>query len=159
MSINAKREMAKRMSALAKLCPGIKTTDYVLVAGGALAVLGLRDKFDDIDITVNAETFEKLQRLGNKPVKNHPSGVPVIQILPIDADIHLDPPAMEKPTMVVELPGHVLVTIMSPEALLEQKIFLSTMPGRTKEKQERDMVDINALREYIEQHGPTKNVH
>lgn len=144
MNSQIRQQVASRMSALSRLCPGIKTTDYVIGAGCALAILGLRDTFDDIDIAVSGRTYQKLLRLGNKTVTNHPSGKPVIQILPVKADIHLDLPYMEMPTIIIELPGRVSVKILSPEALLEQKEHLLKTMGR-----EKDRRDVEALRRYI----------
>lgn len=144
MNNQIRQQVASRMSALSRLYTGIKTTDYVIGAGCALAILGLRDTFDDIDIAVSANTYQKLLRLGHKTVTNHPSGKPVIQILPVKADIHLDPLTMEKPTIIIELQGRVSVKIMSPEALLEQKEYLLKTMGREKDKR-----DVEALQRYI----------
>lgn len=138
-----KGEVYNRMASLLRLCPGTQDTDFVISSGCALALLGLRESFDDLDIAVSAVTFGRLVDLGFEVDVQHPSGKPVIRFASINADVHLSPEYMEKEFTIVPH-GDMNIRILSAASLLDEKENLYQKLGLEKHKK-----DIVVLKAYI----------
>lgn len=134
--------VTRRMTSLTRICQLDDPSVFVISSGCALALLGLRETFDDIDAAVDAETFEHLVGLGFEVDVRHSSGKPVIHLASVNADIHLD-------LIQAALPTQLMLgrfRILTPAELLAQKEELYKRLGRAK-----DQTDIAALNKYIAQ--------
>ena len=133
-------DVLEKMNALVAKFEGIQISDFVISSGCALFLLGLRDKFDDIDVSVNTEVFQKLVDQGCVPIDDKTYRVQIIRIEDLNIDIHRDNITFNKPTLTMQ--GG--VKILTPKQLLKEKDSLFKRLGRDK-----DLVDINNLRRFI----------
>lgn len=127
------------MRSLLKLCPGTTLDDFVISHGCAIALLGLRETFNDIDLAANEETFKKLIDAGYE-VNVRDFDKPVIQFGSLNIDVHLSPEYFEQPSEYIDYLGFIKLRILAPQGLLEEKQKLN---------REKDQKDIEALKAYI----------
>lgn len=115
----------------------------VLSAGAALAVYGIRDHYDDLDLDIEPKAYQVLldaQVFPTFPIPNLKDGIRVFEW----ADIHCRQGWVE----TVEVEGVLVYTL---DCMLQQKLSLLYLPGRSEAKKESDRRDILAIRALIAQ--------
>lgn len=114
---------------------GEKPQNVLVSAGGALLMLGLREKSDDLDLDVRDVVYDAIAQM--KPEQRW-SGGPFIDY-DEHVSVHRTPVGMT--TQVVN--G---VTLYSLDELIKQKEKMSKAPDRKPEKVKQDNKDIEALK-------------
>lgn len=117
----------------------LKKGDYVVVAGGVLAILGLRPT-NDIDLVVSQEMFNKLKSLPDWQV-DYFNDQEVLKNDPYDVGVSFDGANLE--TLLLDSLSRDGVEYMNPERLLNWK---------QKMNREKDQRDITLLLKYLSQH-------
>lgn len=111
----------------------------VLSAGGALVMMGVRDKTDDLDVDVRPGVFTWAAVTHPKIVEENVS--PRVQYNSF-VDLH----ELNEDTGLACVEG---VWCYSPRELLLQKRHLSNMPNRLLGKRERDLMEIVQLESLV----------
>ena len=110
---------------------------FVISAGAALVLLGLRKETGDIDVEVPKEIFNDLKARGLKSIRKGP-----IEIIPFGGlEIHKSDTG---PADWTTVPGYAL-RILTPAKLAEQKRWLLEIPLRPPSKIAQDQQDLAAL--------------
>lgn len=120
---------------------GIATAEYVVGAGSALLVLGLREETDDIDAACGHALWSRLLNHGLKARYDHTYLVYIIEMHDLKIDMHLDPNMMAASSVIID--G---IPILSPEELLKQKKRLN---------RPKDQNDIKALETMLKHKPPS----
>ena len=118
--------------------------NYVIGTGAALAIYGIRDSFDDIDVSVTPETYARLIKLGHVSHYDESFKVNIITFKELNIDVHSDAEQVKQPTEFIH--G---MRVSSPEVILEMKRRMRNHPDRKREKIARDDKDIAALEQLI----------
>lgn len=117
---------------------GLKSSEVVVTAGGALLMLGLREETDDLDLDIPLAAFEQLAKThqvkmyGDSKVIDIAEGVSV-HIAEND-DVEKTPEG---------------VYIVGLWALIRLKKKISKLPGRSAAKIAADLVDLKKLTELV----------
>ncbi len=136
-------EIKSKLSQVAEAIAPYTDAPLVLSAGAALAVYGIRDHYDDLDLDVEPKAYQVLldaQVFPTFPIPNLKDGIRVFEW----ADIHCRQGWVE----TVEVEGVVVYTL---DCMLQQKLSLLYLPGRCDAKKESDHRDILAIRALIAQ--------
>jgi hypothetical protein len=117
------------------------SSNVIVSAGGALLMLGLREKSDDLDLDVPPAIFERYKTSTNVEIFGN------VEIVNLDETVSLHKLDPSTTTMVVDD-----VCIYSIDQLIKQKKALIANPKRKKEKIPQDKADLKAL-EKMKQSG------
>ena len=107
----------------------------VLSAGGALVMMGLREKTDDLDVDIQPSVF-KWAALGRNVITEE-NVSPRVKYKE-NIDLH----ELSETTAVVCIDG---VWVYSPGEMIIQKRHLATLPNRAFGKRERDLIELTQL--------------
>lgn len=127
--------MKERIESVAK-DTGIPLERIVISSGAALYLLGLREKFGDVDASISREDWESIC---HRYAVDTSKRVPIIRFEEVDVDIHLDEETASSSTVVLQ--G---ITILHPSLLLEEKRRCLDLLNRDKDKK-----DVEKLEEYL----------
>lgn len=131
---------------------GLSLHQALVSAGGACLMLGLRDKSSDIDLDIPAEVFDALANTGEFEVR----GALDPEDRLIVWDEHVDLHRMSGPRDWINVEGVALYTL---DALIEQKVRMSTHPRRKAHKVAQDIQDVKVLKELKAELTPGAPMH
>lgn len=115
---------------------GIPLERIVISSGAALYLLGLREKFGDVDASISKEDWDSIC---HKYTVDTSKRVPIIRFEEMDVDVHLDEETASSSTVVLQ--G---LTTLHPSLLLEEKKRCLALLNRDKDKE-----DVKKLEEYL----------
>lgn len=119
---------------------GLSLSQALVSAGGACLMLGLRDKSSDIDLDIPAEIFDFLASTGQFEIRGALDAEDRLIVWDEYVDLH----RMSGPRDWINVEGVAMYTL---DALIEQKMRMSTHPRRKAHKVSQDILDIKVLKE------------
>lgn len=143
LNVDLVQSIKNKLAMVRKAIAPYTDAPLVLSAGAALAVYGIRNHYDDLDLDIEPAAYEALLEANvfpTFPIPNLKYGIRVFDW----ADIHCRQGWVE----TVEVNGVLVYTL---DCMLQQKLSLLYLLGRSDAKKDSDRRDILAIRALLAQ--------